>query len=248
MKIDINCDLGEGFGNYKMPFDHEIMNYVSSVNIACGFHAGDFMTMAQTVKWAVDKKLKIGAHPGFQDLQGFGRRRMHLSQDQVRNLMIYQIGALDGFVKLHSANLHHVKPHGALYNMAATDKDLAQTIVNAVYDYNKDLVLYGLSGSFLEGCAHEKGLQFSSEVFADRAYTKTGNLVSRNEQGALIHDPMECVKRMARLVEEGRVQAITGEWIKLNADTICVHGDNAQALSFVKTLNTQLERLGHEIK
>lgn len=247
MKIDLNCDLGESFGAYKVGRDYKIMNFISSANIACGFHAGDYMTIEKTVDLATQKQVKIGAHPGFPDLQGFGRRKMHFSTDEIINMMVYQIGALDGFVRSKGGALNHVKPHGALYNMAAENIQVADAVVDAIFTYNQSLILYGLAGSYMEESANRKGLKFKREVFADRGYTKEGRLVSRTAEGAFIHGAKNCAERIADIVEKNRVQAVTGEWISLQAETVCVHGDNDDALNFVQTLKEELELLGHEI-
>lgn len=244
MLIDLNCDLGESFGQYQMGLDEAIIKVVSSVNIACGFHAGDYNVMAKTVDVAIANGVKIGAHPGFQDLQGFGRREIMMSNEDVRNMLLYQIGALDAFVRVRGGKLHHVKPHGALYNMAAKNYELSCTIVKAIKDYDSSLVLYGLSGSEMIKAAKELGLAVVSEVFADRGYTSKGTLVPRNREGAFIHDPKEAGLRIGSMVEDGTVKAVDGQLVEICAETVCVHGDNAEALEFVKQLNQVLSERG----
>jgi len=247
MKIDLNCDLGEGFGIHDFGFDADIMKYISSANIACGFHAGDYMTMAKTVELAIRNNVKIGAHPGFPDLQGFGRRNMNLSLEEIQNLVTYQVGSLDGFVRSSNAKLNHVKPHGALYNLAAENQDVANAIAKAIVNYNSDLFLYGLAGSKMEESAKKFGLNFKSEVFADRAYLDNGKLVPRTMKGAFVHGAKNCALRIESMIKEQVVQSITGKWIPINAQTICVHGDNSEALQFVKTLAQELRGNGYEI-
>lgn len=247
MVIDLNCDLGEGFGKYDIGLDEALMKHISSANIACGFHAGDPMTMEKSVRLAIQNNVKIGAHPGYPDLQGFGRRNMVLSKEEVKNIVIYQVGALDAFVRSMRGKLNHVKPHGALYNMAAKDPVLADAIAEAVTSLNKELILYGLAGSELERSAKKAGLAFCSEVFADRGYMEDGSLVPRSEPGAFIKDVDECASRIAQMVEHSKTVAASGKEIPIKAETICVHGDNEEALSFVKALKDKLELMGHTV-
>lgn len=244
MKVDLNCDLGESFGAYKIGEDDRILDYVSSINIACGYHAGDPMVMANTVKMAIEKNVAIGAHPGFPDLMGFGRRKMHISLDEARNYMLYQIGALDAFVKAAGGKLNHVKPHGALYNMAAVDYDLALALAKSVYDYDKDLIFVALANSQAVKAAEDVGLKVAGEVFADRAYEEDGTLVARSKEGALIHDEEIALSRVEKFVEEKRVTTITGVEIPISPDTICLHGDNEQAVLFAQRINTRFQEKG----
>ncbi len=242
MKIDLNSDLGESFGNYEIGKDDEIIKLVSSVNIACGWHAGDANVMAKTVKSAIKNNVAIGCHPGFPDLMGFGRRGMQVSPDELKNYVKYQIGALNAFVVSEGGKLQHVKPHGAMYNMAAKDKVLADAIAEAIVEVDSSLVLMGLSGSQLLKSAKDKGLKTASEVFADRAYQKDASLVPRSVEGAVIHDKNKAVSQVIQMITEGTVTAITGEVVPLHAESICVHGDSEQALAFIELIHERLEK------
>lgn len=240
--MDINCDMGEGFGSWRMPAglregnDAELMGYVSSVNIACGFHAGDATTMRQTAELAVKNGVKIGAHPGYPDLQGFGRRAMNLSPSEVYDCCLYQIGALKAIAEAVGGKLHHVKPHGALYNAAAKSESLAKAIAEAVKAVEPALVLYGLTDSFLISEAKKVGLATAAEAFADRTYQPDGSLTSRNESNALIQTVDECVRQVKQLIEEQTVTCTDGSILPLKADTICIHGDGEHALVFAKAI------------
>ncbi|PFA70714.1 lactam utilization protein LamB [Bacillus sp. AFS015802] len=236
MKIDLNCDLGESFGAYTIGKDDEMMNYVTSVNIACGFHAGDPLVMKQTVTNAMKHGLKMGAHPGLPDIQGFGRRMMDISPDEAYAFIQYQIGALYAFVKAQGGNLSHVKPHGALYNMAAKDYKLAKSIAEAVYDLDPTLTLFGLSQSQLTKAGDEIGLHVAHEVFADRSYQSDGSLTPRSLPNAVLHDADEVEKQVLRMVEKQEVMSIEGKIVPIKADTVCLHGDNEAALSLAKRL------------
>lgn len=236
MKIDINCDMGEGFGPWRMGNDTELMDYVSSVNIACGFHAGDATTMRQTATMALEKKIKIGAHPGYPDLQGFGRRAMQLSPQEVYDICVYQIGAMYATVKALGGKLHHVKPHGALYNAAAKDISLAKVIAEATKAVDANLVLYGLANSFLISEAKNIGLKTAAEAFADRTYQSDGSLTSRNEDNALIKSTDEAVKQVRQIVEKQTITCVEDFEIPLKAETICIHGDGEHAVEFAKAI------------
>ncbi|WP_299737494.1 LamB/YcsF family protein [Rossellomorea sp. y25] len=240
MKIDLNCDLGESFGTYTIGQDEEMMKFVSSVNVACGFHAGDPLVMKQTVTNALNHNLKIGAHPGLPDLQGFGRRMMHVTPEEAYALVQYQIGALLAFVKAQGGMLSHVKPHGALYNMAAKDSDLATSIAKAVYDLDPGLTLFGLSQSELTKAGEEIGLRVAHEVFADRTYQSDGSLTPRSLPNAVLHDENEVEKQVLRMVEKQEVVSTDGEVLSIKADTICLHGDNTAALNLAKRLYKKL--------
>ncbi len=247
MKIDLNSDLGESFGAYKLGMDRQILKFVSSVNIACGFHAGDPMVMDRTVEMAMENNVKIGAHPGLPDIMGFGRRNMSISGQEAKNYVIYQVGALKAFVESRGGRLNHVKAHGALYNMAAKDEALSQAIVKAVKSIDPDLILFGLPNSETEKAAKAIGLSFKNEVFADRGYTDQGVLVPRSQPGAFVKGAENCADRIARMVELGQVESASGNIVKIKADTVCVHGDNDEALTFVMTLRQRLESIGFEI-
>jgi 5-oxoprolinase (ATP-hydrolysing) subunit A len=240
MKIDLNCDLGESFGTYTIGQDEEMMKFVSSVNVACGFHAGDPLVMKQTVTNALNHNLKIGAHPGLPDLQGFGRRMIHVTPEEAYALVQYQIGALLAFVKAQGGMLSHVKPHGALYNMAAKDSGLATSIAEAVYELDPGLTLFGLSQSELTKAGEEIGLRVAHEVFADRTYQSDGSLTPRSLPNAVLHDENEVEKQVLRMVEKQEVVTTDGEVLSIKADTICLHGDNTAALNLAKRLYEKL--------
>ncbi|SMO52579.1 LamB/YcsF family protein [Solitalea koreensis] len=248
LTIDLNCDMGESFGSYKIGNDELIMDYISSVNIACGYHAGDPAIMRETVQLAKAKAVAIGAHPGFPDLQGFGRRNMNLSYQDVYDIMVYQIGALLGFVQAAGAQLNHVKPHGALYNMAAKQPLLAKAIAQAVFDVDKSLVLFGLSGSHSILEAEHLGLKTASEVFADRTYQDDGSLTPRTEPNSMIHDADQCIQHVLQMVKEGTVTTVTKKNIPIKADTICIHGDGEHGLSFAQLLCQQLKENQIQLK
>ena len=240
ISIDLNADLGESFGRYTLGMDEKIMEVISSANIACGFHAGDPMVMERTVRLAAEAGIAIGAHPGFPDLMGFGRRNMAVSPEEARAYILYQLGALDAFLRPMGIRMRHVKPHGALYNMAAADEQLARAICGAVKDFDPELRLVGLSGSLLIRAAEKTGLRAISEVFADRAYEADGSLVSRRKPGAIISDEREALRRVIRMVKEGKVNAINGEEIAIRAESVCVHGDGEKALLFAKSIREAL--------
>ena len=231
--IDLNCDLGESFGAYKIGNDDEILPFVSSINVACGFHAGDPSVMRQTVEKALEHNVAIGAHPGFPDLFGFGRRNMNVSASEVYDYVLYQIGALDGFVKVAGGKMHHVKPHGALYNMAASNPEIADAIAKAIYRINPSLLLYGLANSvaFIQAAEKYK-VTLVQEAFADRTYKQDGTLTSRTEENALIKDEDEAIKQVLQMVKEGHVNSINGEKVAIQAQTICLHGDGEKAVQF----------------
>ncbi|EUY54752.1 LamB/YcsF family protein [Staphylococcus aureus M0411] len=205
MRVDLNCDLGEAFGNYSFGGDHQIIPLITSANVACGFHAGDENVMNETVKLAKAHNVAVGAHPGLPDLKGFGRRNIDISNDEIYNLMIYQLGALQGFCRIHQLKINHVKPHGALYQMGAKDREIANVIAQAVYDFDPSLVLVGLANSYLISEAKNVGLITASEVFADRRYEDDGQLVSRKESDAVITDTDEALKQVLKMVKENKV-------------------------------------------
>ncbi|GGF30685.1 UPF0271 protein YcsF [Halobacillus andaensis] len=239
--VDINCDMGESFGTYVMGRDEEILDYVTSANIACGFHAGDPTTMRKTVKMALEKNVGIGVHPGLQDLAGFGRRNMNITPREAYELVVYQIGALHAFVEAEGGQLQHVKPHGALFNMAAKDASLSEAIAEAVYDVNSELILFGLSGSELVKAGEKTGLKTANEVFSDRTYQNDGSLTSRLESNALITNAEEAIQQVVRMVKESRVKSVDGDDISIQADTICIHGDGAHALEFAQNISSTLK-------
>lgn len=246
-KIDLNCDLGESFGAYSLGMDEDILRFVTSANIACGFHAGDPSVMQKTVKLALKNNVQIGAHPGLPDLAGFGRRNMNITPQEAHDMVIYQIGALAGFVKAEGTRMQHVKPHGALYNMAAKDSKLAIAIAEAVYKVDSELILFGLAGSELVRAGEKIGLQTANEVFSDRTYQADGTLTPRTEPDALIHDKKQAVGQVVRMIKEGKVLSRQHVDVPVKADTVCIHGDGAAALAFAQQIKETLELSGIEI-
>jgi 5-oxoprolinase (ATP-hydrolysing) subunit A len=247
MRVDLNCDFGESFGIYRLGEEKEILRYVTSVNVACGFHAGDPLVMRKTVQMALEQKVAIGAHPGFPDLLGFGRRNMAVTPEEAYAYVIYQIGALSAFVKAEGGKMSHVKPHGALYNMAAKDAALAEAIAKAVYDVDPTLVLYGLAGSELINAGKKIGLRTASEVFADRTYQQDGSLTPRSDPLALIVDEQEAVQQVLAMVKEKRVRSLQGIDVPIEAETICIHGDGKRAVLFAKRLYEALRKEGVDV-
>lgn len=246
-KVDLNSDLGESFGCYKIGMDEEVLKHITSANIACGFHAGDPIQMDKTVKLAMENNVQIGAHPGFMDVIGFGRREMKISKDEVKAYVKYQLGALNSFVISNGAKIQHVKAHGALYNMAAKDYDISLSIAQAVYEVDKNIILLGLANSSIIDAGKAVGLRVANEVFADRAYNSDGTLVSRSLEGSIIYDPNIAIKRVIKMVKENKVEDINGKDIDIKADSICVHGDNPKAIEFVKKIRLELIKEGINI-
>ncbi|MEP6788319.1 MAG: 5-oxoprolinase subunit PxpA [Acidobacteriota bacterium] len=242
MKIDLNCDMGEGCGN-----DAALMDYVSSVNIACGFHAGDAATMLRTVKNAIAKGVAIGAHPGYDDRENFGRVAMSLSPDEVHDIVLEQITSLREICDAVGGKLRHVKPHGALYNQAVKDVSLANAIAMAVKAVDENLILFGLSGSIMMEEGEKCGLRTASEVFADRTYRSDGSLTPRSEANALIKDTDTAVAQVLQMVREQTVTSTDGHSMPITADTICIHGDGENALTFAKTISEKLKANNIEI-
>ena len=243
-QVDLNCDLGESFGAYTIGLDDQVIPHVTSVNIACGAHAGDPSVMRNTVRCAHAAGVAIGAHPGYPDLMGFGRRALAMSPNDVYASILYQVGALAAFAKAEGAQLHHVKPHGALYNAAAKDATLAQAIAQAVKDFDDQLILVGLAGSESITAAQNVGLRTASEFFADRAYQENGALVPRTQANAVITDKQKAIERTLRAVKEGVVESENGTVIPIAADTICIHGDNPAAVAFAAEIHAALEAAG----
>ena len=244
LKIDLNCDLGESFGAYTLGMDEEVIPHISSANVACGFHASDPEVMRRTVALAAAAGVAVGAHPGFPDLLGFGRRNLDVAPAEAGSYVLYQLGALGGFCRAAGIPLAHVKPHGALYNMAGADYALARAICEAIASYDPALVLLALSGSQMLRAAADVGLRAAREVFADRAYEEDGSLVSRKKPGAMIEDEDEAIRRVLRMVAEGKTTAITGKDIPMAADSVCVHGDGPKALAFARRIRAALEEAG----
>ncbi len=247
VKVDLNCDLGESFGAYKIGMDDEVIKLVSSANIACGFHASDPVVMQKTVKMAKESGIGIGAHPGFYDLMGFGRRNMVISPKEAYAYVTYQLGALYAFCSQAGVKIQHVKPHGALYNMAGKDYELAKGICRAVYDFDPEIILLGLSGSQMINAGKDIGLKCANEFFADRAYEDDGSLRARTKEGSMITDENEAIERVVKVLKTGKVTTYSGNEIELKIDSICVHGDNEHALEFVKIIRERLTKEGIEI-
>lgn len=246
--IDINCDMGESFGAYKIGNDEKVVEFISSANIACGFHAGDPSVMNKTVKMCLEHNVSIGAHVGFQDLIGFGRRNMDVDLKEVYAMTIYQIGALDAFVKAYGGKLSHVKPHGALYNMAAKSEELSKAISEAIFKVNPELVLFGLAGSQFVVQGEKAGLRVANEVFADRTYTDEGTLTPRKSKNALIKSEEEALKQVINMIKNNKVISITGKEIDIKADTICIHGDGEKAIEFASNIKRELEKIDISIR
>jgi UPF0271 protein len=244
-KVDINCDLGESYGQFKIGCDEDVMPHITSANVACGFHAGDPMVMRHSVELAKRHKVAVGAHPGFPDLMGFGRREMSLSQEEIRSYVIYQTGALQALTKTLGMKLQHVKPHGALYSMAMKDSGLAKAIAEGVAAFDSDLIVLAQAKSEMAKAANKAGLRVAYEVFSDRAYNRDGSLVSRAASGAVMEDPKIVTKRAVEMVKNKRVVAVDGKVADLGeVHTICVHGDNLKAVALVKALRKGLEAEG----
>lgn len=231
MKVDLNADLGEGCGN-----DRALLQLVSSANIACGFHAGDAQTMRQSVLWALEYGVAIGAHPSFPDRENFGRTRMQLPAETVYAQMIYQIGALQAIARSEGGKLVHVKPHGMLYNQSAQEPELAEAIARAVKAIDPHLVLVGLANSESIRAGQALGLTTREEVFADRGYQADGSLVPRSQPGALVESDQQAIAQTLSMIQQGQVQSLSGEWVRVKADTVCLHGDGAHALAFAAQL------------
>ena len=241
-QIDLNADVGESFGAYKMGLDEEVIKHITSANIACGFHAGDPAWMRHTVRLAEEQGVAVGAHPSFPDLVGFGRRNMAVAPEDAKADLIYQIGALQAFTT--AKKLQHVKPHGAMYNMAVTDEELARAICEAVLDVDPSMAVVALAGSRWATIAEDMGLRVAREIFADRALNADGTLVSRSMPGAVLHDVDEVAERSLKMVTEGRATTVTGDEIEVQAESLCIHGDTPEAVEMASTLKRELEAAG----
>jgi UPF0271 protein len=235
-KVDLNCDMGESYGAWKMGADAEVMPFISSANVACGFHAGDPATIRRTVRLAVDHNVAIGAHPSLPDIQGFGRRVMKITPQEMYDLVVYQAGAVEAFARVAGARLHHVKCHGALYNMAATDEALSEAMARAVKDLGSGVFLYCLSGSKSLEKAKNQNVKTCGEVFADRGYSDDGTLAPRDKPGGMIEDSAKSVKQALAMIEEGYVTSLGGKRVPVAADTLCLHGDQPGAVQFAVAL------------
>ena len=248
MQIDLNCDMGEGFGVYSIGSDEQAMPFITSANIACGFHASDPATIWKTVQMAKANGVSVGAHPSYPDLVGFGRRPMEVSAEDVMADVIYQIGALSAFCKREGVKLQHVKPHGALYNKAAVSSAIALAVAEAIKSVDDGLYMVCLSNSEMVTAARTTGIRYVEEVFADRAYTREGKLVPRTQAGAVIHDPAVAAERVLGMVRNRSVVAIDGTVVPINAQTICVHGDTAEALEMIRIIKSRLEQEKVQLK
>jgi UPF0271 protein len=242
--IDLNCDMGESYGAWRMGADAEVMPHISSANIACGFHGGDPATIRTTVKLAVDHGVAIGAHPSLPDLQGFGRRAMKISAQDMYDLVVYQAGAVEAFARAAGARLHHVKCHGALYNMAANDEALSEAMARAVRDLGGAVMLYALSNSVMMKTAQREGVRVAGEVFADRGYADDGTLAPRGRPGAMIEDAGLAARRALDMVDKRYVTSLSGKPIPVAADTLCLHGDQPGAVSFAKAIRKAFSEHG----
>ena len=250
MKIDINCDMGESFGVYTLGLDEEVIKYITSANIACGYHAGDPLVMEQTIALAKEHGVSVGAHPGFPDLMGFGRRNIDATLSEIKGYMVYQIGALQAFAKAQGLKVEHVKPHGALYLMAVEDEKISEAVVESITSVDKDLIFVALAGSKGEKMTkigEKVGLRVAYEAFPDRAYTPDGTLVSRRQPGAVIKDPDVVAQRALMMAQEGKVVAIDGKDIPFRPETLCVHGDTPGAVNLVRKIRQTLTEAGVEV-
>lgn len=248
MRIDINSDMGESFGAYTIGHDAGLMASITSANVAAGFHAGDPSVLRGTIRLARMRGVAVGAHPGFPDLAGFGRREMNVTPAEAEDFILYQIAAVAGVAAAEGVKLQHVKPHGALFNMAVRHAELAGAIARAVAAFDSSLILFGLPGSEILKAGRAAGLRVAAEVFADRAYEPDGSLASRRKPGAVLHDPVAVVARAVRMVKERTVVAIDGSVVTLDADTICVHGDTPGADDLAAKIRAGLEAAGITVK
>lgn len=243
-KVDLNSDLGESFGLYKIGSDEEIIRTVTSVNVACGIHAGDPMVMDKTIKMCMEHGTAVGAHPGFPDLQGFGRRQMQMKKGELKNYILYQLGALDAFARLHGTRLQHVKPHGALNNMMPYSEQYSREICEAILAFDPELILVAPTNTMTLQMARDMGLRTVSEVFADRAYQDDGYLLSRSCPEAVLTDEDEAIKRVIRMIKNKTVISVTGKEIPIQANSVCIHSDSAIALNYAKKVRKALEAEG----
>lgn len=246
--VDLNSDIGEGFGAYTMGDDNEILKYITAAQVACGWHAGDPMIMDKVVRTAAERGVAVGAHPSFPDLMGFGRRKMNISFEEAKNYVKYQVGALSAFTKTYGVKIHHLAPHGAMGNICQDDRELARAICEAVYDIDPEIIIYYCAGAVLGEEAEKMGLRTACEIFADRAYEDDLSLRSRKLPGAMITDEEESIRRCIRMVKEGKVTSYSGKELDIKGDTLCVHGDGPKAIAFVKRIREEFEKEGIEIR
>ena len=237
MRIDINCDLGESFGNYRIGNDEVVFPYITSANIACGFHGGDPYQIEKTIDLAIQHDVQIGAHPGYPDLQGFGRRKMEIPLVELASMIKYQVGALKSMVESKGATLAYVKPHGALYNSLATNGLEAKAVVRSVKELDPNLSFMGLAGSHVRMICEEQSVSYIAEAFADRRYTSSGQLVSRTLPDAVIHAPEQAAEQVLTIVMDHQVQSIDHQMIPMKADSVCIHGDNPEAKNILEAIH-----------
>jgi UPF0271 protein len=247
-RIDINSDMGESFGVYKLGRDKEVMDYLSSANIACGWHAGDPVVMEETVRLAKEKGVAVGAHPGYPDLMGFGRRPMDLTHSEIEAYLLYQMGALFAFAKAHGLPLQHIKAHGALGNLAFVDLEAAKTVARAAARFSKEVIFVALAGSVMVQAAKEIGVRFVQEVYADRVYNPDGTLQSRKIPGSVIHDPEKAARQALTIVKEGYVVAHDGTKVRVKPETLCVHGDTPGAVAILQKIREELKKASITVK
>lgn len=242
MTIDLNCDMGESYGRYQIGQDDLVFPHITSSNIACGFHGGDPLHIEQTVQKAIKYNVLIGAHPGYPDLQGFGRRNMQIPAAELKSIVKYQIAALKGLVESHGAQLVYVKPHGALYNTMARDMQEATTVIEAILEIDDKLKIMGLAGSLVKNLVKQKGGQFIAEAFADRSYNLDGSLMSRTQKGAVLHDPEIIAQQVLSIVQKKGVKSISGQFVNIDAQSICIHGDNPKVVPILNAISAMLHQ------
>jgi UPF0271 protein len=248
MRIDINSDMGESFGAYSLGHDAGLMKAITSANVAAGFHAGDPSVLRETIRLAKQHGVAVGAHPGFPDLVGFGRRELNVTPKEAEDMVLYQVAAVAGVAAAEGVKIQHVKPHGALFNMAVRNAELSAAIARAVAAFDRNLILFGLPGSEILSAGTAAGLRVAAEVFADRAYEPDGSLASRRKAGSVIHDSDAVVARAVQMVKEGTVVAVDGSVVNLDADTICVHGDTPGSDRLAANIRAGLEAAGVTVK
>ena len=247
-QIDLNSDMGESFGAYKIGGDEELIKYVTTANVACGYHAGDRMVMDKVVRMAKERGLRVGAHPGYPDLMGFGRRKMVLDFMEIKNYVKYQIGALWAFTQSYGMKLQHVAPHGALGNLCQYDREASRAICEAVYEIDPELMIYYCAGAVLGEEAEKMGLYAAAEIFADRAYMDDLSLAPRKMEGSMITDEEFAIERCVKMIKEGKVTSLSGKELEIKGDTLCVHGDGPKALAFLKRIREVFQQEGIVIK
>lgn len=246
-RIDLNSDLGESFGTYTLGMDEKLMEYITSANVACGWHAGDPLVMQKTIRAAVKNGVAVGAHPGYPDLMGFGRREIKITPEEAYTYVLYQLGALDAFARVEGVNIQHIKPHGALYNQACKDEKLAAAICRAARVFDPDLIVLAPYNSAFRTAAEAVGQPFAGEFFADRAYLPDGSLMPRSQPGAVIHDADEACCRVLQMARKGTVTCADGTELAMRCVSVCVHGDNAEALATVQKIRNALETEGVQL-